>query len=73
MTRKKVENKFYFILLGRLAQELLNKLRKDKKNKPIDEETFKQRERLSKLLESHREKFSEALIDDIIAWKKDHH
>jgi hypothetical protein len=49
---------------------LLNKLKKDK---PVDGETIKQREILAIYLNKHNTTFSDALIDDILKWKKDSH
>jgi hypothetical protein len=46
-------------------------LKKDKK--PLDEESYKQKERLTKILDAHKEKFSDALIDDILEWNKEIH
>lgn len=64
---------FNFFILGKLYNKLLNKLKSEQKSAVTDDESFKARERLRILTEKRGENFSEALIDDLLNWKKEKH
>ncbi len=67
----KEESNFLFLFLGRLAQKLLKKLKSEPKQ--IDEQSLKSKEKLLKIVENHKDKFSSALVDDLLKWRTQHH
>ncbi len=64
---------FYFYFLGRLAKKLLDKFKSHAKQEPVDDEKYKQKERLKKILETHKESFNDKLFEEIIEWKNEKH
>jgi len=51
---------------------LLKKIKSDdKSDEKLDEEIFKQKERLNRILEMHKVTFSNELYNELIKWKNE--